>query len=298
MERVKIKIDGKTINAKKNETVLEAASRAGIKIPTLCDHHELEPYGGCRLCIVEVKGIKNPLTACTLPVKTGMEIKTISPKLNALRRFTLQLILSEHPPSCFICQKKDECSDYQHCIEKVSITTGCKFCPKNGRCELQRVIEEIGLKEVNFGFEYRNQEIERFDPFFDLDYNLCILCGRCTRACQDLRGAATLDFHHRGPRTLVGTAFGLSHLEANCQFCGVCVDVCPTGALADRFSRWQGIPERSAITTCIICNIACSIKANIKKDEIIGIEPNGDQLCVRGRFGIAPMVQPPMRAIS
>ncbi len=294
---IRLVIDGKRVAARKSETVLEAAKRAGIKIPTLCYHPDLEPYGGCRLCIVEVKGIKSPMTACTLPVQTGMEIRTKTPKLVALRRFTLQLILSEHPQSCLICRQKEECKDYQHCIEKASITTGCKFCPRNGKCELQKVIDEIGLSEIDFPFEHRDLAVERFDPFFDRDYNLCILCGRCTRVCQDQRGAATLDFHHRGPKTLVGTAFRLSHLETNCQFCGACVDVCPTGALADRFGRWQEMPERSTSSVCLLCSIACSIRANVSSEVIAGIEPDRNPLCVRGRFGVAPLVQHPGRAL-
>ncbi len=295
---INLKIDGKKVQARKNETVLEVAQRRGIYIPTLCYHKELVPYGGCRLCLVEVKSLPRPVTACTLPVEEGMEIKTDSSLLKKLRQFNLQLILSEHPHACLICEKEEECARYQECIQKTPITFGCKFCTRNGDCELQKLVEYLEIKNVPFEFTYRDLDIEKFDPFFERDYNLCILCGRCVRVCQEVRHAGTLDFHHRGPQTLVGTAFGLPHLETGCQFCGACVDVCPTGALRERYSKWERLPNKSTKTTCLLCNIGCAIKINISENRVVSSAPDGNQICVRGRFGIAPIVHHHKRATS
>ncbi len=295
---IRLTIDDKRVTAKRGETVLEVAQRKGIYIPTLCYHKDLSAYGGCRLCIVEVKGWPNPVTACTLPVEDGMVIKTDTPRLKKLRTFSLQLILSEHPHACLICDREEECAQYQECIQKSSITFGCKFCSSNGDCELQDLIDHLGIKEIPYEFTYRQLDVEKSDPFFERDYNLCILCGRCIRACQEKRGAHILDFIHRGPRTLVGTAFGMNHLEIGCQFCGACVDVCPTGALRERYSMWAGLPERSVRSTCALCSIGCSIKINVGKKGIINSVPDKDELCVRGRFGIAPLVHHPKRVTS
>jgi predicted molibdopterin-dependent oxidoreductase YjgC len=295
---IKLTINKKEILAKKDETVLEVAQRHGIYIPTLCYHKDLVPYGGCRLCIVEVKGWSIPVASCTLPVEDGMVVKTDTPRLKKLRRFSLQLILSEHPHACLICDREEECAQYQECIEKSAVTFGCKFCARNGDCELQELVEKLGIKEIPFEFSYRNLEIEKFDPFFERDYNLCILCGRCVRMCQEVRGAGILDFQHRGPETLVGTAYNLSHLETGCQFCGACVDVCPTGALRDRYSKWLGLPQRYVKTTCMLCNIGCSIKINVRANTVVSSTPDNNQICVRGRFGIAPLVHHPKRIIS
>lgn len=287
---ISLQVNGKSLKAKKGETVLEVCQRAGIYIPTLCYHKDLGTYGGCRLCLVEIKGWSKPAASCTLPVEDGMEVVTDSPQLKRLRRFSLQLILSEHPHCCLICDKAKECGHYQECIQKTPITFGCKFCSQNGNCELQKLVEYLDIQDIPFPFNYRNLEVERYDPFFDRDYNLCILCGRCVRACQELRGAGVLDFHHRGPKTLVGTAFDLPHLESGCQFCGACIDVCPTGALRDRFGKWSGIPDKKVKTTCMLCSLGCSVQVNIHDDTIVNTTPDNDDLCVRGRFGIAPLV--------
>lgn len=292
---IKLTINRKEVKAKKGETVLEVAQREGIYIPKLCYLKGVTPYGGCRLCLVKVKGWEKPVTSCTLPVEEGMVVQTETPLLKKLRRFSLQLILSEHPHACLVCDKKTECEDYQECIQKTAITSGCKFCARNGDCELQELIDHLKIKDIPFSFSYRNLEIEKSDPFFERDYNLCILCGRCIRMCQEIRGAGTLDFHHRGPKTMVGTAYGLSHLESGCQFCGACVDVCPTGALRDRYSKWEGVPDRSIKSTCLLCNIGCSINLNVNKNKLISTTPSHDQICVRGRFGITPLVYHPQR---
>uniref|UniRef100_A0A7C4XBJ6 2Fe-2S iron-sulfur cluster binding domain-containing protein n=1 Tax=candidate division WOR-3 bacterium TaxID=2052148 RepID=A0A7C4XBJ6_UNCW3 len=295
---LKLIIDGKEIHAQKGETVLEVCRREGIYIPTLCYHENLTPYGGCRLCIVEVEGNPRPMTACTLPVQNGMIIKTDTPLLKELRKFTLQLILSEHPYSCLICDKKENCANYMECIEKEPITFGCKYCSKNGSCELQKLVEKFGIKKIPFTFRYRNLPIEDYDPFFERDYNLCVLCGRCVRACAELRHAYTIDFHHRGPKTLVGTAFNLPHIDADCQFCGVCVDVCPTGAMRERYNKYLGKCEKKVKTHCLLCSIGCALNIEINDDKIIRTTPDKEPLCVRGRFGIAQLVNHPKRVTT
>jgi len=292
---MKIIINGKEIDARRGETVLEVCRREGIYIPTLCYQENLTPYGGCRLCIVEVEGNSRPMTACTLPVQDEMVIKTDTPLLKELRKFTLQLILSEHPCSCLICDKKQDCANYMECIEKEPITFGCKYCSANETCELQKLVEEFEIKEIPYKFSYRNIPVEDYDPFFERDYNLCILCGRCVRACAELRQAYVIDFHHRGPKTLVGTPFNLSHLDTNCQFCGACVDACPTGAMRERYSKYLGKCEKEVKTYCMFCSMGCEIVAEVNGNGIIRTRPDKEPLCVRGRFGIAPLVNHPKR---
>ena len=292
---IKLYINDKEITAKKGESVLEVAQRNNIYIPTLCYYKGISAYGGCRICLVEVKGYSRPVTACTFPVQEGMRVKTDSQLLKKLRRFNLQLILSEHPHACLICNQESECAKYQECIQKTPITFGCKFCSSNGDCELQKLVESLEIKEIPFTFSYRKLEVEKYDPFFERDYNLCILCGRCVRVCNEVRGAGTLDFHHRGPETLVGTAFNLPHLETGCQFCGSCVDICPSGALRDRYSKWRGLQDRSVKTSCALCSLGCSIKLNISEDNLVSSTPDDNQICVRGRYGIVPLVYHPKR---
>ncbi len=295
---ITLRINKKKVTAKKGETLLKVAQREGIYIPTLCYHKDLTPYGGCRVCLVQVKGWPSPVAACSLPIEEGMVVETNTPLLKKLRIFSLQLILSEHPHACLICTKEKDCAQYQECIQKSAITFGCKFCSQNGKCELQDLVEYLDVKEIPFDFHYRNLNIERTDPFFDRDYNICILCGRCVRVCQEVRNASVLDFHHRGPETLVGTAFDLPHLDTGCQFCGACIDVCPTGALRDRYGKWSGRPERSVKTTCTLCSIGCSIRLNCLDTTIINSTPDDNQICVRGRFGIAPVVHHPRRVTA
>jgi len=293
---ITINIDGQLLEVEKGLTILQAAEQNNIYIPALCSHKDLSPFGGCRMCIVEVEGMDGFPTACTTPVEEGMVIKTHTPQIQASRVEILQLILSEHTSSCLICEEKDECKEYMGTIRKVGVTTGCRYCPKDGQCELQDLVEKLGVKEINYPVYYRNLTVEKDDPFYDRDYNLCILCGRCIRVCQEIRIANTLAFKQRGPKTVVGPAYDRTHLDAGCEFCGACVSVCPTGALSEKVNKWEGKPEREEVTTCPLCGVGCQIRLLIKKNEIIGSLPaedplvNNGQLCVKGRFCVTELV--------
>ncbi|PKK81986.1 MAG: hypothetical protein CVT49_16015 [candidate division Zixibacteria bacterium HGW-Zixibacteria-1] len=293
---ITINIDNQPLQVKAGTTILKAAQQSNIYIPTLCDHKALTPFGGCRMCIVEVEGIRGFPTACTTPVTEGMIVRTSTVQLQSIRSEILQLILSEHPCSCLICDEQDECKEFSGTIRKAGVTTGCRYCPNDGQCELAEVVKIIGVKEINYPISYRYLPIEKADPFYDRDYNLCILCGRCVRMCQEIRAANTLTFKQRGRRTIIGPAFNRTHIEAGCEFCGACISVCPTGALSEKTRKWLGKEDRERTTTCALCGVGCQILLQIKDNEVISVLPNEDplinngQLCVKGRFCIPELV--------
>ena len=301
---MKVVIDGKEFEAKGRKTILEVARENGIYIPSLCDHPRLSPFTGCRLCLVEVKGRKGYVPSCGTYIENGMEVKTDAPELQNLRREIAELILSEHPNACLICSEKKNCDDYKSTIRKVGETTGCVLCSNNGRCELQDVVESLKVDKIRFPSLYRNFELKRGDPFFDRNYNLCILCGRCVRVCHELRGASAISFVFRGSQTLVGTVLDKPLLESGCQFCGACVDVCPTGSLTERAVKYQGLPDRRAKTICPLCSIGCELEVEIKGGRLLSSRPaengavNKGQACVKGRFLIRDLVDSSRRALK
>jgi predicted molibdopterin-dependent oxidoreductase YjgC len=285
-----MEIDGRTVSFPEGVTVLRAAELNGIDIPSLCSHKDLSPFGGCRLCMVEIEGLRGYPLSCTTAAEEGMKVRTDSEALREFRREMLRLILSEHPSSCLVCGESAGCQSYQGTIRKAGVTTGCRFCPNDEQCELQDVIAKIGLESIDYPILYHGFEPEHDDPFYDRDYNLCILCGRCVRMCQEVRGSSVLAFTLRGSQTKVGPAFGRSHIEAGCEFCGACVDVCPTGALTDKASKWEGKPDGHHVSTCPFCAVGCQIELQHKNGRLIKVkahmdpEVNDGQLCVRGRF--------------
>ncbi len=290
-ELINLDIDGKQVTAPKGVTVHRAAEINGIYIPTLCSHKDLTPYGGCRLCIVEIEGLRGYPLSCNTTVTEGMKVTTENEAIRDIRRDVLQLILSEHPSTCMVCAEKIECERVLGgTVRKSGITTGCRWCPNETDCELKKLVELLEIEELDYPTLYRGFEKEREDPFYDRDYNLCILCGRCVRMCQEVRGTAILEFNYRGPHATIGPAFGRSHLEAGCEFCGACVAVCPTGTLFEKASKWDGTPDFQVVSTCPYCAIGCQLDLRIKDgrfssavashDEVV----NDAQACLKGSF--------------
>ena len=289
-------IDNRKINIGKPATVLDVAIKHGIDIPSLCAHPELTPYGGCRLCVVEIEGMNGYPTSCTTMVEEGMIVRTDTNVLQEIRREMIQLILSEHPAACMMCDDVEGCKVFQGTIRKVGITTGCRWCPKDNDCELQRIVEQFGIDDLTLPGLYRDLPLEKYDPFFDRDYNLCIYCGRCVRICNESRKSSVLSLKQRGKQTAIGPAFDETHIDANCEFCGACVSVCPTGAMSEKSRKWWGDPEKIEPSVCPLCSLNCDIQVLTLNEKIVGTLPpgktheSGGDLCVKGRFCLSELV--------
>jgi NADH dehydrogenase/NADH:ubiquinone oxidoreductase subunit G len=272
---VTLTIDGKKVTVRKHSTVLDAVKKLDIPLPTLCHHPALSPYGGCRLCIVEIKGIARPVTACTTPANEGMEVVTTSPALEKMRRTTLELILSDHPNDCMVCERA-------------------------GNCTLQELAYFYGIKENRFVGERRMYKKRDNNPFVERDMEKCILCGQCVRICDEIQGVGAIDFIHRGFRTKISPPY---ERDLNCEFCGQCVAVCPTGALTGKMWGKKGRQNLKKVNTvCSYCGCGCSLTLHVRRNEIIRVTSrqetiNEGWLCAKGRFGYG-FVRSPDRLIK
>lgn len=263
MSTITLTIDGQKVRARRGTTVLEAAQENGIYIPTLCAHPNLPPFGACRLCIVEIEGMRGYPTSCTTPATDGMTVWTNTEQVTGLRRSILELMLAEHPHECLVCHRRQRCSPYDICLRTVNVEERCVVCPKNEQCELQRVVDYIGIAQVGFPYRQREIPVERDNPFFERNYSLCILCGRCVRICTDVRGIGAIAFTFRGSQALVGTTFGYPLKDSQCRFCFACVEVCPTGALMEYPARWKPIEDKDAHV--VPCRHACPAHVDVAR---------------------------------
>jgi bidirectional [NiFe] hydrogenase diaphorase subunit len=209
-QKVAIRIDGEYVNATSDQTILEAARGNGKYIPALCYMEGLEAVGSCRLCIVEVSGVNRLIPACTTPVQDGMSVTTNSPRLARYRKIALELLFSER-------------NHY------------CSVCVSNGHCELQGLAMKLGMTSVRYPYGYPKVPVDVTHQRYVLDHNRCVLCTRCVRVCTEVEGAHVWDVGSRGIQSRVvcelNQTWGASR---NCTSCGKCVQVCPTGALAEK----------------------------------------------------------------
>lgn len=265
---VHLKIDGKPIEVPTGTTVLEAAQSAGIHIPTLCHFEHLLPYGGCRLCVVEVEGARLLQPSCTLPVYENMSVTTSSPQIKEARDFILTMLFSERNHFCMYCQVS------------------------GGDCELQNAALAEGMDHWPLQPNWEPYPVDASHPYFVVDHNRCILCRRCIRACAELVGNNTLGSAMRGAQTMIVADNGIPMGESSCIRCGTCVSVCPTGTLIDRPSAYRGriVDAEKIDSVCVGCSVGCGIEMVVKDNQLLKINGIWDSpvseglLCEVGRF--------------
>ena len=290
---ITISIDGVEIQTQPGKMVLEAAIEAGVYVPYLCYHPGMKPFGACRMCVVSVEGGRGFPAACTLPAADGMRIRSESHDVNELRRSVMQMLIAEHPNGCLTCHRIEICGPSDVCLRHVSVNDRCITCPKNERCEFKDTVRYLGMElESPLNYKYKQIPLEVADPFYDRDYNLCIACGRCVRACEEIRVDDAICFTERSGRALVGTSFGTSLLESGCEFCGACIDVCPVGALVERDHKWEK-PRKVEPTICPHCPVGCQLNLETNElGQLIRVVPdynapaNRGQTCMKGKFGL------------
>ena len=265
---VNINIDGKQIEVTEGTTVLNAARSANIEIPTLCDHPQLTPYGGCRLCLVEVEGMRTLQPSCTLPVMNNMVVRTDTPKTRDARKFILNMLFSERNHFCPYCQVS------------------------GGDCELQNAAYHEGMTHWALQPNWKPYPVDASHPYIIMEPNRCILCRRCVRACGELVGNFTLGFEERGANSNLIADLGVPLGESTCIGCGTCVQVCPTGALIERWSAYQGreTEVEHHQTICVGCSLGCGIDVLTRDNRVVRIEGNWGApvnqgvICDVGRF--------------
>lgn len=290
MSTLKLTIDGVAVEAQQGMTVLQAARAAGLYIPSLCAHKDLNPYGACRLCVVEIDKVRGTPTACTTPVTDGMVVRTNTENLQKQRRYTLELMMSGHTSACFSCDSRDECEQVKPEPSKSGVSTRCGACSNRSDCSLRQVTLNNFSREMGLRTIYNPAKIERDDPFIDRDHNLCVLCGICFRVCEKVHnGKGAIAIANRGKFAKISSAFNKEWSFEECQFCGACVDECPTGCLTDRWSKWFGKADAVKESVCTLCPEHCKINIRTKNGKLIGTEKVSlnpeDTLCAAGRFG-------------
>lgn len=265
---IELKIDGKTIQTPPGTTVMEAALAHGVDIPHICYHPELSVSGGCRLCVVEVAGRPFPVASCGLLCEDGMDIQTQSNQLTEMRRDVIDLFVADHPLDCVTCDKA-------------------------GSCDLQNYAYQYGVTETTHQFTQSRTLYQDDNPFFIRDHQYCILCGRCTRVCQEVIGANAIEIVGRGFESHVATPFDGPMIDSSCVFCGTCVQMCPTAALmpVSRTGKGREWEMERQETICGYCGVGCKIEFSQKDGEILyaqGVPENsvnGEMLCTKGRYG-------------
>ncbi len=273
---VALTIDGKSVEVPSGTSVMRAAAMAGVSVPKLCATDSLEPFGSCRLCLVEIEGRPGLPASCTTIAEDGMRVTTQNQRVANVRRNVMELYISDHPLDCLTC-------------------------PTNGDCELQDMAGAVGLRDVRYGYQGENHlkaEKDESNPYFTFDPSKCIVCSRCVRACDEVQGTFALTIEGRGFGSKVSASASEKFLDSECVSCGACVQACPTATLTEKSLIQMGQPEHSVITTCAYCGVGCSFRAEMKGSEVVRMVPNKDghanhgHSCVKGRFSFGYATHP------
>ena len=262
-----LSINGQPVEVPAGTTVLRAAEKLGITIPTLCDHPDLTPYGGCRLCLVQIKGARGLAASCGQPATEGMEVTTESDEIFKARRDMLELLLFAYHDSGYQDGQKEE-TQFMHWVRHFGLDPVAKASP-----------------------EPRDPVDSDPNPVVWVDRNKCILCGRCIRACEEIQGRFVWGLTNRGFAAEISAGANTDMLSARCESCGACVAYCPTGALDNKPSMGAGVPDKLVTTTCSFCGVGCQFDLNVKDGKVIRVTSNpkaavnGMHLCVKGRYG-------------
>ena len=262
---VTLTIDGTVITSVPEASILEAAQQAGIAIPHLCYHPKLRPIGSCRLCVVEIAGVSDPMAACTTPVKEGITVTTQSSQLERLRKEAIQYILLNHPLECPVCDKA-------------------------GECRLQDLCHEFGITEQPFTIDGATFQTDFASPLIEKHDARCVLCGRCVSICAEVQGVHAIDFVSSGYQSRIGTVSGE---KLDCEWCGQCVAICPVGAFIDKLFKYKARAwELTKVNSvCPYCGTGCALELNVKDNRIVRVTSddkataNCGNLCIRGSFG-------------
>jgi formate dehydrogenase major subunit len=272
---VSLTIDGQSVSVPLGTSVMAAAMTLGTAVPKLCATDSLEPFGSCRLCLVQIEGRRGYPASCTTPAENGMVVHTQSPEIAKRRRGVMELYISDHPLTCLTCSA-------------------------NGDCELQDMAGAVGLREVRYGYDGANHLAEATDasnPYFTFEASKCIACSRCVRACEETQGTFALTMEGRGFASKIATG-GPDFMDSECVSCGACVQACPTATLNEKSVIALGTPEHSVITTCAYCGVGCSFKAEMKGETVVRMVPykdggaNEGHSCVKGRFAFGYATHP------
>jgi len=267
MKRIKLAIDSRAVIVPEGSTVLQAIEKAGLYVPTLCNDPALKPFGACRLCIVEIEGMRGLPTSCTTPAQNGMVVHTETGEIQRIRRTIVELAIVNHPYECLICNKSQDCE-----LLNVARYVGVE----------QRSIERLRRTK-------RTRPSDRSNPAFDFEPDKCILCGKCVRRCDEIVGLGAIDFCHRGYDTVISPFSGRPLAQSICQSCGECVEHCPTGALTPKNLL---LPDREIETICPYCGVGCSLYVGVRAGKIVSVRGNEKspvnrgELCVKGRYGL------------
>ncbi len=264
---VNLEIDGFKVSVPEGTSIMRAAASIGIDIPKLCATDSIEPFGSCRLCVVQIEGGRGMPASCTTPAAEGLKVVTQNQKLAEVRRGVMELYISDHPLDCLTCSS-------------------------NGDCELQDMAGAVGLREVRYNpvETHLHAVKDESNPYFSFDPSKCIVCSRCVRACEETQGTFALTIDGRGFDSKVSPGQNEAFMDSECVSCGACVQACPTATLMEKSVIDHGQPEHAIITTCAYCGVGCSFRAEMKGEQVIRMVPNKDgkanhgHSCIKGRF--------------